>query len=177
MKKKTLISIFMLLLFCSSIVTARSHSHGMRSGERMMAMLELSDEQAEKIEAIHLKASKSTLPLMSKMKIKEAELDELMVAEKPNRNAIIKKIQELESLKSEFKILNTLKRLDVRDLLTEEQRIKFDHMRMSRGPGRPGMERHMGHTPGLQGRQSRKPGTSKFHPFNRIEEEIEIEKE
>lgn len=176
MKIKILIPICISLLFFSSVLSARGQQNkAMAPGNRMQAMLELTDEQADKIETIHLKASKSTIPIMSQMKVKQAELDQLMLADKPNRNTIIKKVQELEALKSELKVMNTLKRLDVRDLLTEEQRVKFDQMHLSRGFGHHNMGRpmHQGMRP--QGGQHRKPGMGRPRQFNRFDDQIEDE--
>ena len=105
----------------------------------------------------------------------KAELDQLMITEKINRNQIIKKVEEISELTSELMVMRTLKRLDVRDVLTEDQRVKFDQMHLKRQ--RPHRQCNM--RTGMMRQRGQRPGcmTGQLRPFFDIEEDIEIEKE
>ncbi len=160
-------------LMLSTTVSARGPQYSGNRKERLQQRLDLSEAQWEKIDSIHLKVSKSTLPVLSKIKVMKAELDQLMTAENTNRNQIIKKIEEISNLKSDLVVMRSLRRQDVRDVLTEDQRIKFDQMHLKRQrprmghPGRTGMMQHSCQRPRrMMGRSG---------PWFDSEEDIEIE--
>lgn len=159
MLKRTLIpaAVILLLIFAQSFA---------QEGGRLKRIhefdgLDLTQEQQTQIEQITTDAMKTHLPVRSKLQTLKAELDELLIADSPNRGAINRKIDEMSSLRTEMQKDRIDTRLKIRELLTDEQRVKFDTMRM-RGPGkrmmrhssrgrrgeirggRPGMGRHMG---------------------------------
>ena len=58
--------------------------------------------------------------------MKQAELDKLLLADKPDKKAIYKKIDEIEAVKTQIKKMKVSHKLEVRALLTPDQRVAFD---------------------------------------------------
>lgn len=86
----------------------------------------LSKEQREKLDRMHLKLMKDLLPLKDAKKARKNELNLLVVAEKPSKAAISKKAAEIADLSRQITEKKSLHRLEVREMLTPEQRPKFD---------------------------------------------------
>jgi Spy/CpxP family protein refolding chaperone len=107
---------------------------------RFWRIPDLTDEQREKIEEIQTETQKTTTPLQSKLNTLSAELEELLIAESPDRNAIDIKIEEIAELRTALHKKRIDAHLKIRVLLTEEQRVHFDAMTSHRW-GRRGMMR------------------------------------
>lgn len=88
--------------------------------------LALTEEQQKKIDALKTSLHKALLPLRADLKVKKAELEKLLIAEKPSTTAIDKKIEEIGALRTQIQKALVHHRLQVREILTPEQRIKFD---------------------------------------------------
>ncbi len=134
MKVKKWIPI-VLILFIALSSYARGHKMGNGPHQHMQKMLELTDDQQQKIEALHLELDKKMIPLKSEMGIKQAELDALMVEDKPSEKAVSGKIKEIGDLRTKMHTLKSAMILDMRQSLTPEQRLKFDkgHQHMKHG--------------------------------------------
>lgn len=90
--------------------------------------LELTEEQQKKIDALKTNLHKALLPLNADLKVKKAELEKLRIAENPSTTAIDKKIEEIGALRTQIHKALVHHRLQVREILTPEQRIKFNQM-------------------------------------------------
>ena len=129
------------------VVMVFTHTMGQETGmyrhaRHLWGIPDLTDEQKEKMEEIQTETQKITTPLRSKLNTLSAELDELLIAENPNRNAIDSKIEEMAEARTELHKKRIDTRLRIRELLTEEQRVRFDAMR-NHGWGRRGFrDRH-----------------------------------
>ena len=93
----------------------------------------LSKEQKGKLDGMHLKLMKEMLPLKDAKNAKKNELNLLVVAEKPNKSAITKKVAEVADISRRLTEKKTLHHLEVREMLTPEQRIKFDTHLLQKG--------------------------------------------
>lgn len=95
-------------------------------GERMAAYLELSEEQKEKIEALKLNHQKKMLPLKNELGEKGAKMKSLKTAEKVDMNAINGLIDEMAGIKAKMAKDRAAMHQEIRKVLNDEQRVKFD---------------------------------------------------
>ncbi|MCK5077693.1 MAG: periplasmic heavy metal sensor, partial [Calditrichia bacterium] len=118
---------------------------GMQSGKMMCDMLELSTEQQKQMKTLRLKMEKAMLPLKADMMKAKGELRLLKAEDKPVLKSINNKIDEVTNLKAKIMKLKAKHHLEVRSILTEEQRLKWEQHQFHK-KGRKG---HKGH--GRQG--------------------------
>lgn len=104
--------------------------------ERMGDYLDLSEEQSEKIQSFWNEHSKEVLPVRNELRIKRAELKSFTTQDLPSMTDIEKKIDEIGALQTKLMKLKAKHVQDVRKVLTEDQRARFD-MHSPRG-NRPG---------------------------------------
>ena len=111
-------------------------------GERFAKILELSDEQKTKVEAIHFESMKSMKSVKNLIGEKQARLKSLSTVENPDNKAIIKVASEIGDLKSKMFVNQVQTKQQVRALLDEKQKMKFDQivdrMRQGERKGREG---------------------------------------
>ena len=69
---------------------------------------------------------KKALSLRNEMKEKKAHLETLATKDKPSKSKLNSTIEEIGELKTKLMKLRMDKRQDIREILTEEQRIIFD---------------------------------------------------
>ena len=106
----------------------------------VMRLPDLTDGQRERIRQLHLEQREAMLPLQNQIGEKRAHLRTLTTGEEPDRAAANRIIEEMGALRTEMMKLRLEHRMEVRGLLTDEQRIIFDSM-----PARGGrMDRPMG---------------------------------
>jgi Spy/CpxP family protein refolding chaperone len=96
----------------------------------------------EGIIALH----KQLQPLRNQIGEAEAHQKTLMTAEKPDLGAINKNIEKIGDLRVQMAKIQAKQRLEMRALLTDEQRLKFDLFRenMKNGKGPKGMKNGKG---------------------------------
>ena len=94
--------------------------------QRMMIRLNLTEEQKTKIEEIHLNGQKAMIPLRHKIREKNAQLRRLKMSEEYDETAVNVLIEEIGELRTAMMVMRTAHMQQVRELLTPEQRIKFD---------------------------------------------------
>ena len=75
---------------------------------------------------MHLALKKDHSPLQAKSDLAKAELNQLVVSDKPNTQAINKKIDEVTALKGELMKKRYAHIAEMRTVLTPEQLISFD---------------------------------------------------
>ena len=144
---RSLLIIMMIAAMGMTInVSAQGPGHGRSQAQkaskasaemRMKVMLpDLTDDQVAKIKALRLEMLKQLNPIKAKMREKQAHLQSLSIAEKPDMAAINKTIDEIGALKIQMMKIHAKFRQDMRTLLTEDQRVIFDSkagMRMGKG--------------------------------------------
>lgn len=111
-------------------------------GERFAQALELTDEQKTKIEAIHFESMKASKTVKNNMREKEARLNTLSTADKPDNKAIEKVAKEIGDLRTEMFVNQVQTQQKIRALLDEKQKMKFDQMNSMRK-----QKRNMGDRP------------------------------
>lgn len=89
---------------------------------------QLTDSQKLQVDAIKLESDKKIVEFKADLKIKKAELDKLLIAENPVKKAIDAKIDEISVIKAKIQKEKVDHRLKVREILSPEQRAKFDSM-------------------------------------------------
>lgn len=95
-----------------------------RSHERMADHLDLTDEQQQQMKDLRLAHLKKTSETQSQMKIKKAELEAAIKSEK-SVDQLIDEIGKLENKLLEARIKH---RIDMRNVLDDDQKIVFDQM-------------------------------------------------
>ncbi len=118
-----------------------------RHGLRMLALLEsdqvksalgLSEQQATRLREIMLDTAKSTVKTRADLEVHGIELAELLRADKPDHDAVVKKVQEISELRGEMMKQHVGALLAAKDVLTPEQQKKirsFIGGRLAQGPG------------------------------------------
>jgi Spy/CpxP family protein refolding chaperone len=152
--KNLKIVLMSLLVSLVSIVgmNAQPNKHkgggeGHRPGpEQMMQHLDLTNDQQSQVKKLHLDSQKEILPIENQIGKKSAQLETLMSGGIANQSKIFNLIEEIGLLETSIKKEQAGTRLSVRELLTEDQQVKFDLMphrqgRADRSPrGRHGQQ-------------------------------------
>jgi Spy/CpxP family protein refolding chaperone len=151
---------------------------------------DLTEDQQKQIDKLKLDLEKAVLPLETQLGVKAAELKALVVADNPNAGAVNAKLDDIGALRTQIHKKRVANRLEVRKLLTPEQRVAFDRRalefgdRMERFRGR--MQQFGGRAPmigigrmggyGMPGRRIRMGmGMGMDEPAGAVEKEIKIE--
>jgi len=103
-----------------------------------MEMADLTDEQRESIKAIHVEHLKSTKALKNEMGEKEARLKTLQSEDQPNKKNILSIASEIGEIKKALYIARVETHMEIRGLLTENQKVMFDSIREHRRGGKGG---------------------------------------
>ena len=98
--------------------------------------LGLSDEQANRLRQVMGEAQKSALKTRADLGVRRIELRELMRADQPDRDAVMKKVQEVSDLRGQMMKQRVESLLASKAILTPEQQQKiraFMHRRGQEG--------------------------------------------
>ncbi|MCR4437626.1 MAG: Spy/CpxP family protein refolding chaperone [bacterium] len=117
----------------------------------------LTDEQKQKIEQLHRAFLKEMAPLRNQLRSERFALMSLKTANNPDQKAINAKIDAIAKLRADIEKKQVAHRLQIRSLLTDEQKAVFDARpgrtagwmkgRPGLGKGRPGPMGHPGMKP------------------------------
>ena len=136
---------------------------GFLHNERMKAELGLTDEQAEKLHQISTDSRKASIRTRADLQIRRMELHEILRADKTDRDAAMKKVQEISDLQGQMMRQHVESMLAAKSVLTPEQQKKIHAMmedRMAhRGEGFRG-PRGLHRGPGGEGGPGGGPGGS-----------------
>ena len=151
--------ILMLILSGYSVEAQRDRGDGFRKGyrsehprgigdgsgpvNRMESALDLNDEQKAQIEKLHLNMQKELLPTLNKLRVMNAQLSTL-ISENESESKINKMVDEISDLQASVRKGHISTRFKIRELLTDEQKIKFDTFSGNRLNGRSGHPGGMG---------------------------------
>ena len=100
----------------------------MRSRDRIKEKLNLSDEQVDKIEALQLSHRKEMINLKADVELKEVELDELKSTINFSRDAYLNKVKEIIATKDKIAIAQANHRMDIYQLLDDNQKKEWNKM-------------------------------------------------
>jgi Spy/CpxP family protein refolding chaperone len=117
-----------------------------KKGDKCMQNIpDLTEQQVQKIEELCLATKKEMTGLKNQMGEKQAHLKTLQDADKADMTAINKTIDEISVLKADMMKKHEATRQDIRNLLTEKQRIVFDAKPMGGCNGDGGGEKCRNH--------------------------------
>ncbi|HDR00335.1 MAG TPA: periplasmic heavy metal sensor [candidate division WOR-3 bacterium] len=132
----------LVLVLMPATLSAEPAETGWRMGHgrgMILRGLDLTAEQRQKLDELHLNHVKESEPTRADVRVKQAELELLWWAEKPNAKQIIAKVREISGLREKLAVAQANFRLTMHNLLTPEQREKLRSL-----PDRPGRERGRG---------------------------------
>lgn len=141
----------MLFMFATISVAAQAATPPppANSGVRFMEVIpNLTETQRDQIVKLHTAMLKEILPIQNMIEEKEVHLKILTTAEKVDQKAIDKTIDEISDLRSQIQKKRMKFMMDVRGLLTDEQRVVFDQHRMRMMKGHRGQGFGNGQGPG-----------------------------
>lgn len=120
--------VLMMAIVLSSSLMAQQHE---QCGKAMKPAHEcriegLTPDQQSAIKKVRNEVKQQNLQLKADLEIKKAELDKLLLADKPVEKEVDKKIEEIGALKMQIMKNKTHGEMRIRELLTPEQRLQFD---------------------------------------------------
>jgi Spy/CpxP family protein refolding chaperone len=127
---KVLVAII-IVLGLSLTVMAQPGRRGPRSERPMMhrtglQYLDLTEEQKAQIKDIHLAYLKEVQPMKDELKINRAKVNALLKTDNPEMKQIVSLVETDGKLLTQIKVKSIEKKINVRALLTEEQKILYD---------------------------------------------------
>lgn len=131
MKKSKIVSyslVLLLFVFTGFISNAQEEiERDLCQGKnRMHEMLNLSEEQKTKIDALQSDHLKEMIQLKNKLNELEAKKQTLSTEDKVDMKAINSNIDEISNVQNKIMKKNAEHHQSIRELLTDEQRVKFD---------------------------------------------------
>jgi len=144
--KKHNLSLITTILFIVLISTqfgyGQMERRGMHHGDHYKMMkekLNLTDTQNEAVEELHFSHKREMIDLKAAIEKKKLDKKELLSKGNYTRDDYLLKVKAISDAKEKMALVKANHRMDVYDLLTEEQRKTFDEMK-----GRMGNRRHSG---------------------------------
>ena len=116
-----------------------------RHKRSFMNIPDLTEDQISKIQKLRLEHQKEMLPIKTKLQSKQLELRTMILEESDQKN-IETKIEDIGQIRTEMMKKRMAHRLQIRDLLTDKQKVHFDtmgfgrHDRHGRGMGHKGFD-------------------------------------
>ncbi len=158
MKKYILTFAMTMLMMLGTITTFAQHGAG--QGNNAPAQhhtpFGLTEDQSKKMQQLNDDAQKRTFQIDLQIKEKKAHLDILRYADKADINAINATIDEIARLKADKAKIREANIQEIRKMLTDDQRAKFDQMSRhkkhngKRGPKHGDAPQHAGQHHGQQ---------------------------
>jgi len=102
--------------------------NGMRNKDQIKEKLNLSDEQVGKVEALQLSHRKEMITLKADVELKEVELAELKSTINFSRDAYLNKVKEIVAAKDKIAIAQANHRMDIYQLLDDNQKKECNKM-------------------------------------------------
>ena len=127
---------------------SKSHKKGHRGGHGKGHFFgsrwkeTLTDEQKSQADNMHLALKKSLNVPMAKLKVKKAELNNLIVKDNADKKTIYQKIDEILELKREIMRNKYDHKVEMRGMLTAEQQVSFDMKLLETAGRKKGHGRH-----------------------------------
>ena len=139
MKQKLIFSLFLAATFIAGSLFAQPRfKRGAPPAGKEKMMAELSEEQQAKIQALRLQLEKDALPLKAKREVLNADLKAEMTAEQFDEAKVKNIVEQIHANQTKMQMLHLKNQRAVRDLLTPEQRQKFDLHILAGDGGRHG---------------------------------------
>ncbi|MBN1547285.1 MAG: periplasmic heavy metal sensor [Syntrophaceae bacterium] len=164
--------VVLTVLALASLAMAQEPHHKMKMMKYGGSCIpDLTEEQDSQIKKLNLDLDKTVMPLKADLNVKKAELEKLLLADKPDKKAVHKKIDEIMAFKTQLKKKKVDNQLAVSALLTPDQQVAFHKHHSKCGMKHHGM--------GMMGEGGKKvvkirKYMGKDAPMD-LEEEVEIE--
>jgi len=145
MKKITTLLVMMALTLSvtaqqQNIIVKRQGEGYMRANpERMHS--NFTEDQQKQMQELRFKLQKENLQISNELNEKRAQLKTLQQVDKPNMKSINAKIDEISALQNKKMKLMAEHRNNVRNLLTDEQKVQFD-LNWGKGMHKQGRKMH-----------------------------------
>lgn len=131
------ISIILLVLFVSStsIIAQRQRQNCDFEGRRemMIEKLQLTEDQQEAIQALRFDHKNTMIELRAEVQKKKLQLEELKSSGNYSREDFLAGVESLSHTKQNMALVRANHRMDVYELLTDDQKSTFDKMRKGFG--------------------------------------------
>jgi Spy/CpxP family protein refolding chaperone len=144
--RKLNLSIIAAILFIALLSTqfnyGQMEKRGMHQGDHykiMQEKLNLTDTQNEAVEELHFSHKREMIDLKADIEKKKLDMKELLSKGNYTRDDYLGKVKATSDAKEKMALAKANHRMDVYDLLTEEQRKTFDEIKCC-----PGNRRQMG---------------------------------
>lgn len=137
MKRLTILSLaaFVLLSVSASFAQQGRGMRGtMQGGDRQyfgQSVLDLTEEQQAKISKMRLEMQKEMTPLRSKVQTLRSEYKLMIIDEKISEADLKSKLDEISGLRKDMALKRAKHQRQVRSILTDEQKVKFDQRILS----------------------------------------------
>lgn len=157
MKKTSLITsslLAIMLLFIFQANAQRGRGDNSR-GNNFLTYLELDENQESQAKTFFTEMQKTVNPLRMEIKEKELELEKLMITDNVKEKTVYAKVDEIGQLKSEVQKARTKSKIQLRSILTDEQKVLFDSKEIN---GRKGSKKEKAQCKGQGNRQGNKMG-------------------
>ncbi len=118
-----------------------------------MNFLQLTEKQQQQIDKMRLEFQKEVLPLRDKVQSLRNEFKLMIVDEKVSKSGLKKQLEKISAAKQEMALKRAQHQREVRKLLTDDQKVKFDQHIISGHKGGKRGAFHKG--PGKMGRPHR----------------------
>ena len=127
---KLLVAIIVVLGLSLSVM-AQPYGRGQMQQRSMksqagMQMLDLTEDQKEQIKIMHLTHVKDVQPLKDEVKINRAKINALLNNDDPDMKQIVSLVEANGKLLTQIQVKGIEQKINVRSLLTDEQKIIFD---------------------------------------------------
>ncbi len=103
--------------------------------EKGMAMLNLTDAQKDQMKLLRIEHEKAIKSDQQTLKLKMVELSNLVANDDPNQKNVNQLTDDIGGLQTALLKAQINHRIEIRSLLDDEQKLKFDKMKIGRGPG------------------------------------------
>ncbi len=155
--KTLIITTLMLTLAVTAMAQPGQRGQGCMDGDRgrpMMAQLDLTEEQQTAVDALREKGRAGMIENRKDMARLDNQLEGLMLQDRPDAKKVEKMVRRIGDLKTDMRVQRMDTRLEIRELLTPDQRDRMMSMRAHKG--RDGHGR--GYAPGNCDQQFGKKG-------------------
>ncbi len=166
MKKSFLIGGLILALVIAAAVNFYPQNNDAPQGERfrgkMFEKLNLTDQQKDKIEQLRLKNQEEMIDLRADMQKKQLAVKELQMKGNYSRSDYLNLVKDLNASRDNIDVARANHRMDIYELLTDQQKEIFNRMPMMGGRQCEGRGMRDGHGP----RDGQRPMKYRQAPMN-----------
>ncbi len=125
-----LLSVFILIVGFADQVVAQNENRQMN--RRDCFYNDLTEDQQNSIETTRIQSNKRIVAYKADLEIKKAELRKMKIAENPSVEEMNRKVDEIAVIKSNMEKEKIAKDVAIREVLTPEQKAKYDMHRAYR---------------------------------------------